>query len=68
MRAYTTNQLLASEGLPTSNFVKGSGLAQFIDQNYIYRFGTQYGSNASAMGSWCLSQSSMRNIQYNLIW
>lgn len=68
MRAYTKNQQLYNQGLNTNNFAKGSGLAQYIDQNYIYRFGTQYGANASAMGSWCLNQSSMNSIQNNLIW
>lgn len=67
-RAYTINQQLYNEGLNTVNFAKGSGLPQFIDQNYIYRFGTQYGQNASAMASWCLNKNSMNSIQSGLIW
>ena len=67
-RAYTKNQLLANEGLSTENFAKGTSLPQFIDQNYISRFGTQYGSNANSMSSWCLSKSSMTDIQYQLVW
>lgn len=68
MRAYTKNQQLANEGLATSYFTKGSSLPAFIDENYIYRFKTHYGSNANAMGSWCLSQSSMLTIQSQLVW
>ncbi|OFZ31739.1 MAG: hypothetical protein A2622_03995 [Bdellovibrionales bacterium RIFCSPHIGHO2_01_FULL_40_29] len=67
-RAYTINQQLANEGLNTELFAKGNTLPQFIDQNYISRFGTQYGSNANAMSAWCLSQSSMTDIQYQYIW
>ena len=67
-RAYTKNQLLANEGLSTENFAKGASLPQFIDQNYISRFGTQYGSNANSMSAWCLSKNSMTDIQNHLVW
>lgn len=68
VRAYNKNQRLADEGLQTSQFAHGSSLPQYIDEHYIYRFGTHYGSNASAMASWCLSKSSMNEIQNLLGW
>lgn len=68
-RAYTKNQLLHNEGLYTNVIpISAATMPQMIDQNYIKRFGTQYGSKASAMFNWCLNQASMTNIQYKLIW
>jgi hypothetical protein len=64
-RAYTKNQQLSNEGLTTENFSKGASLPQFIDQNYISKFGTQYGPNANVMNEWCLSK---RSIQNQLVW
>lgn len=67
-RAYSRNQQLASEGLQTNYFAKGSSQAQFIDQKYISKFGVNYGSSANSMASWCLSNSSMTQIQSQLVW
>lgn len=67
-RAYSRNQQLANEGLSTNYFAHGAALAQFIDKTYIARFGTSYGASADSMASWCLSNSSMTQIQSQLIW
>ncbi|MDG0815591.1 hypothetical protein NWE73_04390 [Bdellovibrio sp. PAP01] len=67
-RAYSRNQQLANEGLQTNFFAKGSSLPQFIDQAYIAKFGVSYGSYANNMASWCLSNSSMTQIQGQLVW
>lgn len=67
-RAYTRNQQLANENMTTSTFAKGAYLPQFIDQNYIQKFGKSYGASASAMTNWCLTNSSMTQIQRQLIW
>ncbi len=68
VRAYTKNQNLSDQGLQTSFFAKGNQLPQFVDQNYIRQFNTSYGSSATAMKNWCLSFSSMTNIQNGLAW
>ncbi len=57
-RAYTKNQMLLNEGLTTTQFAH-TNLPQFIDENYIYKFGTRYGTSASSMASWCLNKNSM---------
>jgi hypothetical protein len=67
-KAYTKNQQMHDQGFQTAEFAKGSSLPQYIDQNYIRRFGTNYGANANAMATWCLSQSSMTSIQNQLAW
>ncbi len=68
IRAYTINQNLSDQGLTTSFFAKGNQLPQFVDQNYIRQFNTSYGNSATAMKNWCLSSSSMTNIQNSLAW
>ncbi len=61
-RAYNRNQQLYNEGLQTDYFAKGTSMAQFIDDNYIGKFGVTYGSTANSMSSWCLNQGSMSHI------
>lgn len=67
VRAYSRNQQMANEGLPTSYFAKGDSISEFIDQNYIAKFGTSYGASASTMTPGCLG-SSMTQIQRQLVW
>lgn len=68
VKAYTKNQNLSDQGFSVGNFAKGSGLSQFIDRNYIQRFGTSYGASADQMKTWCLSRGSMSAIQSSLGW
>ena len=66
-RAYQRNQILNEQGLTSVNF-SHDDIANFIDENYIFSFGTKYGAKAEAMNSWCLSKGSMTEIQKTLIW
>jgi len=67
-RAHYKNQTFQAEGAFSAFVVKGPELAQYIDQNYISKYHTSYGSAAESMKSWCLNRSSMLEIQNALVW